>query len=107
MESNESIPIACLLPDETFVKRREEVKTAVFTQLQNSVELADGYAFQFSGTDEWANNLLEFVLFERQCCPFLTFELQFDADRGAIWLRIRGGDEVKAFIQSELHSLAG
>jgi hypothetical protein len=64
--------------------------------------LPDGYAYQFPASDPWPAKVLEFVAAERQCCPFFTFEIVFEPNDGPLWLRLRGSEEVKAFIQTEL-----
>jgi hypothetical protein len=58
-------------------------------------ELSDGYAFRFPGGDDWAARLLDYIVFERRCCRFFAFELAFEPDQGAIWLRVRGPEGVK------------
>jgi hypothetical protein len=105
MALNESIPIACILPDDAYQARRGELQTAVCNHIQTSRELSDGYGFQFPGTDEWAAKLLEFITFERECCAFITFELLFEMEKGPIWLNLRGGDGVKTFVESELNMI--
>ena len=66
--------------------------------------MEDGYAFRFPGASQWAGRLLAFVEGERQCCPFFTFELAFEPNRGPIWLRVRGSEEIKGFIGAMMAS---
>ena len=56
-----------------------------------------------TGEKDWATKLLDFIVFERACCPFFTFELTFEPDSGPIWLRLRGQEGVKEFIKQDLH----
>ena len=63
-------------------------------------EIAAGYAFRFPA--ERYADVAAFIANERRCCPFFTFTLEVTADQGPIWLRITGGDGVKAIIQSML-----
>jgi hypothetical protein len=63
-------------------------------------EITAGYAFRFPA--ERYHDIVAFIANERRCCPFFTFTLEVTADRGPIWLRITGGDGVKASIQSML-----
>ena len=93
------LPIACNLSEQELVKRRQEIAEDIFRGVQQTSELSDGYAFRFAGDGSWAARLLEFVTFERECCPFLTFELLFEPGRGPIWLRLRGSGDVKEFIR--------
>ena len=103
MENDQNIaivdlPIACTLTAKELTIRQEDNGT-LFTQVSRVTELADGYAFQFPGTEEQIAQLLRFINAERQCCPFFVFELAFEQQEGPIWLRIRGPEGVKAIVQ--------
>jgi len=95
---NNEIPLACTLSETEQVTRSVEVED-LFKDIQQVKELADGYALQFPGTDTWANDLLQFVTFERACCEFFTFSLVFEPKQGPIWLHIRGPEGVKTIIE--------
>ena len=41
---------------------------------------------------------------ERTCCSFFQFELVFELNEGPIWLRLRGAENVKAFIRAKLNA---
>lgn len=64
-------------------------------------ELADGYAFRFSAESSTVQELAEFIVYERLCCPFFDFELAIEREGGPAWLRLRGRDGVKEFIRIE------
>ncbi len=98
------LPIACNLSDPEQAARREEVTQNLFKGVQQVKELADGYAYRFPGNEAWAARLIEFVLAERTCCPFFTFELVFEPNLGPIWLYLRGGQGVKEFVASAFGS---
>ena len=102
MASSESIPLVCLLSDDVLAKRKDALKTAVFAHIQDRRELPDGYAYQFPGDAEWATKLIELINAERQCCSFIHFELDFEPEQGPIWLKMRGGEGVKAYLQAEM-----
>ncbi|MEJ7871532.1 MAG: hypothetical protein WKF67_04685, partial [Rubrobacteraceae bacterium] len=59
----------------------------------------DGYEFTFPGSAECADQLTGFVVFERACCPFFTFEIVFEPGAGPIVLKIRGPEGVKEIIE--------
>jgi hypothetical protein len=65
-------------------------------------ELPDGYGMRFPDAEAMTARLVEFISFERRCCPFFTFELVFEPQEGPLWLRLRGPEGVKAFIREEL-----
>jgi len=87
-------PIACALGVGEQVTRRDEI-TRLFEGRQQVRELPDGYAVQFSGDDNVAAGLLRFIIGERACCPFFTFELTFESRQGPIWVRLRGPEGTK------------
>jgi len=68
-------------------------------------ELPDGIAWRF-GTDR-LGDLCRYIENESRCCPFFTFTLEVSPARGAIWLRLTGGAEVKAFLLAGLQTAAG
>jgi hypothetical protein len=92
------LPIACSLSEHEQVTRGEEVSD-IFKGVQQVHELADGYAYRFPGTEEWATRLLQFIMGERSCCLFFTFELVFEPNHGSIWLQICGPEGIKGFMK--------
>ena len=99
-QGEETAPLACLLTGEDLAARGEVVRPLIasYQQLQ---ELKDGYAFQFPGESEWIQRVVTFIAEERACCPFFTFELQFEPNMGPIWLRLRGSPEIKAILRDQ------
>jgi len=97
-------PLACTLSELEQVKRADEVSD-LFKYVQQVDELQDGYALRFPGSDTWANTLMQFITFERGCCPFFAFGLVFEPKQGPIWLHLRGPEGVKAIIEEMLHQL--
>jgi hypothetical protein len=95
-------PIACTLDMNSQGERHEEIKEQLFSRQLSVEELPDGYAYRFPGEPEIMQRLAEFVLFERQCCPFFTFELIFEPDQGPATLRLRGPAGTKEFLEGML-----
>jgi hypothetical protein len=96
---NDELPIVCTLTGEER-SERGGVAHDLFAQAEQVRELPDGYAFRFPGTEDWAARLLDYVAFERRCCRFFTFALEFEPDQGPIWLYLRGPEGVKELIGS-------
>jgi hypothetical protein len=103
--STSDLPIACTLSEPELRLRREALASDIFKDFQQVVEHRDGYSFRFPGDEGCAEKLLEFITFERRCCPFMTFELLFEPGQGFIWLRLRGATGVKEFIRNEMEML--
>jgi hypothetical protein len=93
------LPIACGLGHREQRERREELSREVFSGRLETEELDDGYAFVFPGEAAWAEKLVGFVVAERECCPFFSFELRFEPGGGPISLRVRGPEGAKEFVR--------
>jgi hypothetical protein len=91
--------IACKLSEAEQAIREEALAKEIFSGCREVAELADGYAFRFPAGEEWAAKLVEFIAVERKCCPFFTFELVFEPQEGPMWLRLKGPEGVKSFIE--------
>src|SRR5262249_13342742 len=96
MESD--IPVACTLSAADLRARGEDMVAPLFARVERLHELPDGYSFAFPAEADGVRDLLEFILSERACCPFFTFELAFPSPHQSVWLTLRGGEEVKEFV---------
>lgn len=65
-------------------------------------ELEQGFAFRFNGDAATERKVFEFIAMERNCCQFLSFQLNLAAQRGSIWLTVEGPDGVKEFAHAEM-----
>jgi hypothetical protein len=99
-------PLTCALSGAEQGTRKEEVDD-LLKHVQEVQELADGYALRFPGSDAWADTLLQFIRFERRCCPFFHFGLLFEPQQGPLWLHLRGQEGVKAIIAEMLNVQRG
>jgi len=100
--STDEVPLACTLTEPELVTRKAELND-LFKHVQQVNEMADGYALRFPAGDTWANQLMQFITFERVCCPFFTFALVFEPKQGPIWLHLRGPEGVKAIIEGMMY----
>jgi len=99
----EALPLACNLAAIAANERPAHYERAdhlMSQAIQERLELADGYAFRYQA-DDYAD-LVAFVGNERLCCPFFHFTLEVSPAQGPIWLRITGGEGVKAFFVATL-----
>ena len=97
-----AMPIACRLTTPELRAREQVVQREVVAGVQETRELADGYALRFPGDAAWLDTLAEFIRFERECCPFFTFELRCEPQHGPLWLHLRGPEGVKEFVATLL-----
>lgn len=94
------LPIACTLTAEQQRVWQGGMGRTIFEGYDAIRELPDGYALRFPGDDAWANALMEFIIHERECCPFFTFGLVFEPNHGAIWLHLTGNEGVRTFVEA-------
>jgi hypothetical protein len=97
------IPVACSLTEAELEVRGDE-NAGLFAHARVVEELPDGYRFAFPADDDGIPALVRFILAERACCPFFTFELQFPSPHQVVWLAIRGNEEAKAIVRDGLVS---
>jgi hypothetical protein len=63
-------------------------------------ELQDGYAYRFPSDSAWLATLSKLITVERECCPFLRFQLRLEPADGPIWLELTGPLGTKDFLNS-------
>lgn len=99
---NKSKEMSCKLTSPELQKRKETVIAGLKKQIIQKKELKNGYAFQFSGSDNILDELTEFIKTERECCNFFTFTISISGDKTEAWLELTGEKGVKHFIMAEL-----
>jgi hypothetical protein len=99
------LPVACTLSAAELRERGDDVVRPLFARVLRMEETPDGYCFAFPADADGVRELLTFVLSERDCCPFFTFELAFPSPHQAVWLTLRGGEGVKEFIAGSFAAL--
>ena len=97
----ENVPLACSLTAAELRVRGEE-NGALFARATGVHELLDGYRFDFPAQADQARSLLQFILAERDCCPFFTFELAFPSPHRVIQLTVRGREGVKEIVAASV-----
>jgi len=97
--STEETAIACRLTDDAFDRRRTEAG-ALFANATRITAIAGGVELAFAGDDETARTLLDFVCYERRCCPTLSYGLLFDKESRDIRLTMHGADGLADLVTS-------
>jgi len=99
---SDEIPVACCL---TSAELREHEAT-LLAQFRSAVigteELRDGYAFRIPGNGEWIRLMAELMVAERECCPFLAFEVAALPNMGPVTVRVTGPAGTKEFLKTIL-----
>ena len=96
------ISVVCFLTDVEF-REREVVLLARFkAAVSAATELPDGFAFHAPGDKAWISLLAELMVAERECCPFMRFELTAEPNMGQVTLSVTGPAGTKAFLKEIL-----
>lgn len=97
-------PLACDLTAINDDERATHKTNAeeVFKLVEEWQELPDGYRFRIPTETELIEKTGSFIARERQCCPFFKFNLEVNPDGGAVWLKLRGNQEVKRYIKQNV-----
>lgn len=100
MMTSMPLPIACNLTDLELQQRRAGLLQTFREALLETKELEDGYAYRFPSNANWITDLAQLVIVERECCPFLRFNLRLEPANGPVWLELTGPEGIKDFLQS-------
>ena len=96
----DNTPIACSLTPEA-LRTREATLLAQFRSAVVEIEeLQEGYAFRLNGDGKLIGLVAELIVAERECCPFLTFEVVAQPNRGPVILRVTGPTGTKEFVRN-------
>src|SRR5712692_6881386 len=99
---SEDIPVACCLSDAELRKRVAKLLTQFESAVIATEELPDGYVFRVPGDKKWMRVVWEAIVAERECCPFLTFELTVQPNMGPVSVRVTGPAGTKDFLKTIL-----
>jgi|SRR5579864_90405 len=99
---SDEIPVACCLSDEELRNREATLLTQFKAALIESEEVDDGYVFRVRGDNKSIGLVTELIMAERECCPFLKFEVSLEPAMGSINVRMTGPAGTKEFLKSIL-----
>src|ERR1700687_980705 len=94
------IPVACRLSDADLRKRVATLLARFEPAVIATEELPDGYLFRVPGDKKWMGIVWEAIVAERECCPFLTFELNVQPNMGPVSIRVTGPACTKDFLKT-------
>jgi hypothetical protein len=94
-------PMACRI-DALNARERGRRETLVRELMTKATveERENGYQLTWSAAPKTYENLVEFVGYERRCCPFLEFEIGVSGPDEPVTLLLYGTQEVKDFIKA-------
>lgn len=96
-------PLACDLSAIEDDELEEHKKNSrIFESVQETRELEDGYAFCLPVETETIERAGAFISRERLCCPFFHFELEVKSGHGPVYLKVKGDERVKQFVEKNI-----
>jgi len=101
-QGSADIPVACCLPARELRDRETTLLAQFKSAVMTTEELPDGYSFRLPGDRRWVAVAAELIVAERECCPFLTFELAAHPNMGPVIVRVTGPDGTKDFLRAFL-----
>ncbi len=91
---------ACCLTSAELREREATLLAQFRSAVIGTEELGDGYAFRVSGDGTWIAIIAKMIVAERECCPFLTFELVAQPNVGPVIVRVTGPAGTKDFLKT-------
>jgi hypothetical protein len=95
-----NLPVICQLPDAERREREATLLSRFRSGVESTEELEDGYSFRLPGEKNWLMLVADLMIAERECCPFLRFQLIAEPQMGVLTVRITGPEGTKQFLQS-------
>ena len=83
-------PTVCCLTSPELRERAATLLAQFSSAVIGTEELRDGYAFHLPGDGKWIATIAKMIVAERECCPFLTFELVAQPNMGPVIVRVTG-----------------
>jgi hypothetical protein len=99
---SECIRVACCLSDAELRKRVATLLARFESAVIATEEIPNGYVFRVPGDKKWMGVIWETIAAERECCPFLTFELTAQPNMGPVSVRVTGPAGTKDFLKTIL-----
>lgn len=99
--------IACSLTTAEFRDREAQLLAQFRAAIVEAKELPNGYSFCLPGDRKSITLVAELIVAERECCPFLTFEVTALPDRGPVTVRVSGPAGAREFMKTVLWKAGG
>jgi len=96
----QNTPAACSLTTAEFRDREATLLAEFRSGVMETEELQEGYAFRLPGDARWIRLVAELMVAERECCPFLAFEVAAAPNAGALIVRVTGDGGTKEFVRN-------
>jgi hypothetical protein len=98
--SDVTLQVACTLSSAELLERKATLIRELAGAVTGIEELSDGYAYQLPSEAAWLHQIATLIELERQCCPFLSFQLTAGANNAFLRLEMTGPEGTKEFLTS-------
>ena len=95
-------PAVCSLTTPEFRDREATLLAQFRSAVIETEELQQGYAFRLPGDRRSIGLIAELIVAERECCPFLAFEVSALPNMGPVIVRANGPAGTKEFLKTVL-----
>lgn len=102
---SEDTPIACDLSVLDDPRHHKQQFERLFEKREEVQKVDGGLAVRFPGATRFAEQALTFIRRERQCCPFLTFQIAIEPEERGVWLYMGGDEQVENYIASSFEQI--
>jgi len=98
--------LVCNLTDAELIERVQYLREEIFTpdKVSDIKEMEDGYKYMYNQPVDFSLKLVEFINFERKCCPSFNFSLEFEPEEGPISLKIYGSEQIREMLSTLIKS---
>lgn len=100
MPLNDGQPLVAPPSDPSLVLRRRMLVSGLLKHVSEIQALEDGYAFRFCRSELLTRRIADYILFEGQHSPRLTFVLIAEPNGGSLWLQVRGPENEREQIRT-------
>ena len=80
--------------------RRQRQVAGLFKYVAEMQELEDGYAFKFRRSELLIRRIADYIVFEGQHAPHLTFGLVAEPNGSVLWMQVRGPENEMEYIRT-------
>ena len=96
------MPVVCCLKSAELRERAATLLAQFRSAVIGTEELRHRYAFRVPGDGKWIAMIAKMIVAERECWPFLTFELVAQPNMGPVIVRVAGPAGTKEFWKTVL-----
>jgi len=96
---NNDNQLVCKMVGAEKAEKKELLKTEIFSQVTKVEEVNNGYILNFEDKDDILLKLTDYLMIEKECCPFFIFDLNIKPNSNGISLKISGQDGAKEMLK--------